>query len=228
MNALPILRISPYDRSITPGVGGVREVASNADPLFFLSYAHSPGDQVTRFFEDLSEMLAQLVDLKAGAEPGFMDTSISGGRRWSGELLSAVGTCQVFLPLLSRPYLASEWCGMEWYAFAERAVVARADGSDHETAIVPVIWAPLPDEAKMPSAVSAIQRFTPGDLPDPTIARLYQDEGVFGLTMVKKDAYEPVVWRLAQRIADITHKYVVEPRVLKPTELRDIFQEADP
>ena len=202
-------------------------MVSSADPVFFLSYAHSPnGRPVAKFFRDLSEMLAELVDLKAGAEPGFMDASISGGGRWTGELLSAVGTCKVFVALLSMPYLTSEWCGMEWYAFAQRVVRARVGGSEHQTAIVPVIWAPLPAGVETPGAVSAIQRFAPEGLPDPEIAKLYQEEGVLGLTKVAKDAYEPVVWRLAQRVADIAHSHVVKPRVLQHADLRDIFREA--
>jgi len=201
-------------------------VPSSADPLFFLSYAHSPnGRPVAAFFKDLSETIADLVALKAGAEPGFMDKSIPGGGRWTGELLSAVGTCQVFVALLSTPYLTSRWCGMEWYAFAQRAVRARTGAPDHQTAIIPVIWAPLPAEIEIPSAVSAIQRFAPDGLPDPEIAKLYQEEGVLGLTKVAKDAYEPVVWRLAQRVADIAHRYLVEPRVLDRADLRDVFQE---
>lgn len=199
----------------------------SADPLFFLSYAHSPNSRpVAKFFDDLSETIADLVDLRAGADPGFMDRSIQSGGRWTGALLRAVGTCQVFVALLSAPYLTSQWCSMEWYAFAQRKIVIKPGGSDDQTAIIPVIWAPWPTGMTVPGAVGAVQQFTPDGLPDPKIAKLYRSEGVLGLTKVAKDAYEPVVWRLARQVVNIAYNHEVEPCVLRQSDLRDVFQES--
>jgi hypothetical protein len=220
-----------------------REVISNVDPrtpLFFFSYAHSgdlrstgpahePNRQVIKFFDDLSENVAELVSRTAGADPGFLDRSIPGGGKWTEELLHAVGTCQVFVALLSAPYLRSEWCGMEWYAFSQRKVVrSRESASDHQTSIIPVVWAPAPRET-FPKAVRDVQRFSPTGLPDPDIAAQYKAEGVYGLLRMQLEvSYQAVVWRLAQRIADLHYSHRVEPRTFERGELRNIFREGGP
>lgn len=198
-------------------------------PLFFLSYAHStvgPQSRFTRFFNDLSENVAELVVRAAGADPGYIDRSMGGGNHWTRELLEAVGTCQVFVALLSAPYFKSTWCGMEWFAFTQRRVIRKAGaGIAHQTAVVPVIWAaPLPYD-HIPAAVQKVQRFTPGSVPKADIAGQCEAEGIVGLLHTQIDLYNAVVWRLAQRIAEISNNYHVEPRVFRADELRNIFLE---
>lgn len=198
-------------------------------PLFFLSYAHAGRGQqglLVRFFDDLSENVAQLVSRPAGADPGYMDKSMGGGNRWAGELLRAIGSCRVFVALLSASYFESKWCGMEWFAFSQRTVVKYAgNGPEQQSAIIPVVWAaPLPPD-QTPAVVADIQRFSPGAAPNMDISRAYEAEGVFGLLKTQVGLYDAVVWRLAQRISDIYYGYQVEPRLLRQHELRDIFRE---
>jgi hypothetical protein len=206
-------------------------------PLFFLSYAHSawhrsqgaqpdPNQRIAEFFDDLSENVAQLVARPPGADPGFMDRAMVGGTRWTPELLEAVGTCQVFVALLSHPYVSSQWCSREWYAFSQRTVTSPAgDGSGHQTGIIPVIWTPVP-EARLPKVVREVQRFSPRGLPDADIPARYESDGVFGLKNIGLDTfYQSVVWRLAQRIAEFHFGHVVEARVMRESDLRDIFRE---
>lgn len=198
-------------------------------PLFFLSYAHS-GQQslLVPFFEDLSENVSQLVNRPVGSDPGYMDRSMVGGNRWAGELLRAIGTCQVFVALLSASYFESTWCSKEWFAFSQRRVVRKSDnGPEQQLALIPVVWAaPLPPD-KTPAVVADVQRFSPNAVPNMDISRRYEADGVFGLLKTQVDLYETVVWRLAQRISDIYYRYYVEPRVLEEHELRDIFREQD-
>lgn len=198
------------------------------EPVFFLSYAHTGGNRsVERFFADLSRDVAELVDLRTGAEPGFMDRrSIRGGDIWTGDLLDAVGTCRVFVALLSTPYMSSRWCGMEWYAFAQRYVEAEGGGSAHGTGILPVTWAPWPDGHPVPSAVDRIQRFAPDELPDSTIADLYREHGLLGLSRIDANAYESVVWLLARAVANIAYHLSIKPLVLRRESLHNIFQES--
>lgn len=201
------------------------------EPLFFLSYAHTSRGQQNRikqFFEDLSENVAELVSRQVGADPGFMDRTMGGGNHWSAELLEAVGTCHVFVPLLSTPYLTSTWCGMEWFAFSRRQVVRRSGArSDHQTAIVPVVWA-APVQGPLPKVVGNVQRFTL-NLANTDMTRHheeeYEEEGVGGLLRIRADSYDTVVWKLAQRIAGLYYEYSVDPLVLREVDLRDIFQE---
>jgi hypothetical protein len=221
-----------------------REVKDDIDPrapLFFLSYAraarnlhptgppHDPNRQVVQFFDDLSENVAELVSRPPGADPGFMDRSIPDGGHWTPELLGALGTCQVFVPLLSVPYFQSKWCGMEWHAFAQRTMIRTGDSaSDHQTGIIPVVWAPTPPGAA-PAVVRAVQRFTPAGLPDPDTAEHYKREGVYGLLRLRlEDAYQAVVWRLAQRIAQLHYNHLVQFRTFERSELRNIFMEERP
>lgn len=197
------------------------------EPLFFLSYAHTSMGQQTRikqFFGDLSENVAELVSRPVGMDPGFMDRKMGGGSHWSAELLEAVGTCHVFVPLLSTPYLQSPWCGMEWFAFSRRSVTRLAGaGSDHQTVIVPVIWA-APLQGPVPKVVDAVQRFTL-NLADDNMIRQYEEEGIFGLLHMRADSYETVVWKLAQGIADLYYGYRVDSLVLREADLRNIFKE---
>jgi len=222
-SAPPLLTASPAG-----GSDRVAEEVRPRTPLFFLSYAHSGGRQrITKFFNDLTENVAQLVGRPVGADPGFIDTRMPDGSRWSPELLDAVGGCRVFVAMLSGPYTTSPWCGMEWYAFAQRMVIPKPGASSiHRTCVVPVIWAPiLPAQA--PRAVRALQWFTPdGPLIDPAVPELYEANGIFGLmTMGLDTSYQTVVWELAKHIRDIYYGYDVAPLVLRADQLHDAFQE---
>ena len=206
-------------------------------PLFFLSYAHSAeikqhqGNRHERnwrfatFFDDLSENVAELVSRPAGSDPGYMDRSIPDGRRWTPELLAAIGTCQVFVALLSPLYFQSPWCGLEWHAFSERRVISYPQGMvSNQTAIIPVIWAPI-REKEVPAAVGQVQMFYPRGVPNANVAAQYQSDGIVGLLQVDDVAYKAVVWRLAQYIADLHYNHRVEPRTFKIDDLRNAFEE---
>lgn len=208
-------------------------------PLFFLSYArsrssgrhgprHGPNEAVIRFFEDLSEDVAQLISRPPGSDPGFMDRSMRGGVKWTDELLTAVGTSQVLVALLSDPFINSTWCGMEWHAFSQRPVRPRPGAKrDHQTGIIPVLWAPYPDD-RTPKAVSEVQRFSPSGLPDPSISARYEMEGVLGLIRTgPESSYRALVWRLALRIADFLESHRVEPREFASDQLRNVFREEE-
>lgn len=201
-------------------------------PLFFLSYAHSSASSsqansfVLKFFKHLSEDVAELAGRTASADPGFMDlSSMPGGTRWTPELLHAVGTCQVFVTLLSPWYLSSKWCGMEWDAFSRRQVRSREGTPSNETCIVPVVWAPYREELASPQ-ILAIQRFSLGDPQDADVRQRYEHEGVLGLMkMGRWGSYQTVVWRLAYRIAGIAYNHRVEANVFtQPEELNNLFE----
>jgi hypothetical protein len=209
------------------------EFYQRAAPLFFLSYAHA-GQQnplVIEFFSDLSVDVAELVGTLPGADPGFMDQSMPGGSRWTGELLHAVGTCQVFIALLSGPYVASSWCAREWFAFSRRKVASRSgDHATFRTGIIPVIWTtPMPDEHQLPLPITKVQRFAPRELHGEDMRGPYEANGVYGLLRQGRvEQYRGVVWRLAQTIAEFSFACRVEPLVLREDDLNDIFLERQP
>lgn len=205
-------------------------------PVFFLSYARAsemlggdrPHDRdrlVAKFFADLSENVSNLIGRPAGAEPGYLDRSIQSGARWTDDLLEAIGTSQVFVALLSVPYFRSSWCSMEWFAFSQRQVAASRIEPGGQSNVIPVVWAPVPAD-QTPGAVNRIQRFVPAGLPDRGIAEQYQRDGVMGLLLMRREsAYQAVVWRLAQHIAELYLRQQVEPLVLRESDLRDTFHE---
>ncbi|MGN9906274.1 TIR-like protein FxsC [Phytohabitans sp. LJ34] len=199
------------------------------EPLFFMSYAHitATRDEVARFFEDFSTDISELLGRVVGAYPGFMDTVMGGGERWSPELLRAAGTCQVFVPLLSASLITSDWCGMEWHAFARRTRVRRADGRpDNATGIVPVRWSPI-EPGDLPDVVRGIQWFTPARLPDQKIVEAYEREGLLGLLRLGMEKeYRAVVWRLAQHVMSIFRSHWVTSLIPEgPEELRNVFRD---
>ncbi|HEY1623084.1 MAG TPA: TIR-like protein FxsC [Streptosporangiaceae bacterium] len=201
-------------------------------PLFFLSYAHvgHPSPLVVKFFNDLSEDVAEAVGRPTGSEPGFMDRSMAGGARWTGELLKAIGTCQVFIALLSDPYVASSWCSKEWFAFSRRKVISRSgEDAAFQTGMIPVTWAaPIP-EFRLPEPVRLVQRFSPREFGGENMRAPYETDGIYGLLRQQLEPhYRWVVWRLAQSIAEFHFAYRVEPLVLHEEELHDTFREKQP
>ncbi|WP_249350002.1 MULTISPECIES: hypothetical protein [unclassified Microbispora] len=198
-----------------------------------MSYAHTekntppgPNELAMRFFNDLCVDLAVLVPRIPGAPYGFIDRSMGGGERWEGELLDALGTCQVFIPLLMAPYMRSKWCAMEWHGFSRRRVVRLDDSASvHQTCILPVIWAPAPDG--FPEIVGSVERFAGENLHifAEEIA-LYEAHGIFGLRRLgRSNEYHTVVWLLAQRIQKILMHHRVEPLALDVRTLGTSFEE---
>ncbi|MEH1167721.1 TIR-like protein FxsC [Micromonospora sp. CPCC 205539] len=208
-------------------------------PVFFLSYARTRNQvaapsrdtnkNVRQLFIDLSDHVVELLGLGPGRTAGFVDELLDGGQLWTDDLAFASGHAQVFIPLISPQYLRSEWCAREWDVFTRRRVLTRpgVDSSAGETPVIPVNWSVV-ERREVPDVVSRRQMFSPTRLPS-DIAPQYHDEGIYGLLSLGKngkDAYDAVVWRLAQRIARAYRTHWVEPWV--PTDmrqLRDTFEE---
>ena len=200
-------------------------------PVFFLSYArarkpnrstvapYEVDAQGLRLYEHLSLHVNELVAIPPGRDPGFLDRTLDSGEQWEAQLLRAAGTCQVFVPLMSVAYPGRKWCQMEWDLFTRRKVVRRSDGQPSgETAIVPVLWSPI-DLTRLPEPIQAVQSFSPRGLPDDTITPLYHANGLYGLlVMGAKVEYQAVVWKLAQRVAEIYYHNYVEPLQLPTSE----------
>jgi hypothetical protein len=213
-------------------------------PVFFMSYSGAvvpdaipdpANSHVQRFFGDVSALVNEFLALSMGHVPGFLDAQIQGGQFWERKILEAVGRCQVFVPLLSPRFMASDWCRFEWATFACREIRLRdkededveSSESVADAAIVPVNWT-LMDPAQSPPTIRKIQTFAPRAT-DGDARAAYLDEGVLGLlAMNRENAYRVVVHRLARRIVDIVEKYEVVPQVppdtsgLGPTFMEEI------
>jgi hypothetical protein len=200
-------------------------------PVFFLSYSHPRefarqtgpprGLDIFRFFDDLSENVAELVGRQAGGggDPGYIDVSTPGGTTWKPTLLNKLGYCHSLVALLSRSYLESKWCAMEWFAFSQRKVEPRdKNGHANYKAIFPVFWAPV--ESKLPAAIDEVEWFLPGE----RHTGLYLENGIYGLLRVDEEAYKFTVWRLSQQIARSYDSYHVVPLDLDPSGFQDPFR----
>jgi len=109
-------------------------------PQFFLSRAAGDDDSYAmRFFRDLS---ARVRDISGSdGDVGFV-SSVEGDNRgpWSAHLRDALGTCQVFVALCSPRYFLSEYCGREWWIFAERLRRYERATGRRAPALLPVLW----------------------------------------------------------------------------------------
>ena len=195
---------------------GEQRVSDAADqdirPYFFLSYARTPkrdlADKenpdrwVQKLYKDLCDAILQMTDVRP-AEAGFMDTENKLGAEWSPELMVALKSCRVFVPLYSRRYFESDNCGREWFAFARREVNHRARGGERVDAIVPALWTRL-DRGKIPAIAQTYQYAHPG------LGERYCTEGLYGIMKLRnyRDAYHRAVHRLAERIIELGDKSV--------------------
>lgn len=206
-------------------------------PLFFFSHANAhkaangargadADEPFLTFFTDLSLYVNQLIYRPTGADPGFVDKGMRSGVDWEREILGAVSSCQVFVALISEPYIHREWCGKEWDAFTRRRTWHVEDRRPADSpCIIPIVWAPLGARSQ-PKAVTARQLFTPKDPRDAQVAARYTSEGVFGLLNTDLDAYRSTVWILAKEIQRLVFDYWVEPCAVPVIgDLRNVFEE---
>lgn len=191
-------------------------------PYFFLSYAHTPrygagGPDpdmwVERLFRDLCGHVMAMTDLPAGAPAGFMDREIRSGEGWSERLGEVLASCRVFVPLFSPRYFASEMCGKEWYAFAQRAIYHHAKSNRPAEAIVPALWVPMPPE-QLPGPAERLQ-FNHRAFGD-----RYVTDGLYGLIKLRifAEEYEAAVYELAKRIVSVADTIRLAPG--SPVEFR--------
>ena len=134
-------------------------------PYFFLSYARTPKRDPTdredpdrwvyKLYRDLCAVILQLTDAEPD-EAGFMDRENKLGTEWSPELVNALQGCRVFVPLYSRRYFESSYCGKEWFAFARREVTSRARGAEVVSTIVPALWTRMSTD-RLPNVAQSVQ-----------------------------------------------------------------------
>ncbi|MFZ3469338.1 TIR-like protein FxsC [Streptomyces sp. 4.24] len=197
-------------------------VPASVQPYFFLSYAHTPrfgagGPDpdmwVERLFRDLCSHVMALTNLPAGAEAGFMDREIRSGEGWSERLGAALATCRVFVPLFSPRYFASEMCGKEWFAFAQRAIQHEALSNQPAEAIVPALWVPVPP-SQLPLPAERLQ------FNHNTFGERYVTDGLYGLIKLRgyAEQYESAVYELAKRIVRVAETVRLDP--IRPLDYR--------
>jgi FxsC-like protein len=211
--AVPIRsRVAQRPHLALGGTGAKRRPAETS-PVFFLSYARTPRYDrdsaidpdvwVHKLYDDLS---FEVLQFTRSPIAGFMDREVRLGMRWSEELSTALATCQVFVPLYSPRYFASDNCGKEWYAFSKRVLDQRARQPRTQMAIVPALWAPV-GEDNLPDMAKGIQ-FNHHSLGD-----MYGRVGFSGIMKVHRfhDDYMLAVQGLARRIVEVANQARIDP-----------------
>lgn len=168
---------------------------------------------VERLFRDLCNHVMALTNLPAGAEVGFMDREIRSGEGWSERLGAALATCRVFVPLFSPRYFASEMCGKEWFAFAQRTIHHVALSNQPAEAIVPALWVPVPP-SQLPLPAERLQ------FNHNTFGERYVTDGLYGLIKLRgyAEQYESAVYELAKRIVRVAETVRLDP--IRPLDYR--------
>ena len=206
------LRTTSRPQRSTPGPP-VPSGRSGAPPYFFLSYAHAPRQAsgtdpdywVERFFRDLCDHVLALTDHPADVPVGFMDREIRTGEGWSERLGEVLGAARVFVPLYSPRYFASETCGREWYAFAQRTIYEQAKQDRNVHGVVPALWVPVPTDQLPPQAgrVEYLGR---------SYGEEYARDGLYGLlTTGRVEHYERAVYQIAKRVVTVADENVIPP-----------------
>ncbi|KUL46411.1 TIR-like protein FxsC [Streptomyces regalis] len=175
---------------------------TDSAPVFFLSYARTPGarrsdaDQpVFSFYEDLREQVAILTDVDAEGA-GYVAHPDAPSDDW----LSALAACRVFVPLYAPRYFTDPLSGRQWTAFKRRV------GPDYGQAVVPVLWIPPTAGTTLPSAAVEIPTHLPheGGERERRAQERYAESGLYRLREMEDDdrrAYRQVVRLLAERVA---------------------------
>ncbi|MFF1318824.1 FxsC protein [Streptomyces chartreusis] len=174
---------------------------TDSTPVFFLSYARTPGPQgadadqpAFSFFEELGEQVARLTGVPA-EQAGHMDRPDTASNGW----LSKLTASSVFVPLYAPRYFTDPLCGRQWTAFKRRV------GPDYGRAVVPVLWIPHRQGTTLPMAALDIPPHLPreGGAEEQHAQDRYAESGLFQLREMEDDdqrAYRAVLGRLAQRI----------------------------
>jgi FxsC-like protein len=114
----------------------------------FVSYARmdrsprgepSANDHIAQFVEDLSVGIRARIGGDVD-KMCFFDTALQTvGVDWTRRINEALGSVQIFLPLLSPTYFQRGFCAQEWHAFEER--IAKALPKDQAfRCVVPILW----------------------------------------------------------------------------------------
>jgi hypothetical protein len=183
--------------------------ADRQPPLFFISYAHDSGTDdkhVQRFYQDLDHDVLMFAG-RRHRTAGFCDVSFELGDRWSPSLIKNLSTAQVFIPVLSPVYFASEACGKEWTVFTSR--LDRSDDLDPTaSSIIPLLWVPM----ELPPIA------LPYQYREATFGAAYEKVKLRSLIRESRhgDDYKSFVQTLAERVVRLSKTVTVAEATERP------------
>lgn len=202
---------------------------------FFLSYARLNAEgkadaYVEKFFKDLVFEIRQKSQPPVQGEIGFRDTSnIAVGDSWPDDLVEALGTCRVFVPLYSPAYFTRPDCGKEWQAFQSRLRdFAAASGAPDDTPplILPINWVPVDmNKYNLPESITNIQ-FTQQGMGD-----TYVREGLLHVIQMNlTNEYQQFVTEFGRRLREVVgqHPAFNASDISPYAQLRNAFEAPAP
>jgi FxsC-like protein len=194
---------------------------------FFLSYARCDADV---YFKRFRQELAEAVRVKVGGDlesVAFFDRDdIGAGEEWPDTLSSALQHSRIFVPIYTRSYFASDYCGREWEVFRQRQDALMANGAAQRPPVIqPVLWVGKED---LPDPMPGVARGAQFDN-----AAYGDDYAEIGLRQMMlqnryRDARRTFIAALADRIVDVARDHELPPLGAKPliTDIRSAFVEA--
>jgi FxsC-like protein len=208
-----------------------RNGASAPGGYFFLSYAHfpplagspeehqpdPPDEWVGMFFRDLTNAVQNSASPPPPRAPGFFDQEIPLGSDWKAVLSRALGTAEVFVPLLSPDYITKSWPGREWACFERR--MKSAGIREPLRRFAPVLWIPLPANQQPGGLQEAL------DLAPNAASSAYRENGLRALLRLApyRRSYEMIVRQLAERVVEVAEKMPSGPSVVDIDQVESKF-----
>lgn len=198
---------------------------------FFLSYARADGSYVTKFLHDVAQQVRSKEEALSRFDPGdigFMDrASTEPGDDWDHALLDALRHARVLVCMLSRGYLASEYCAKEFEVFRRRIEEyrARLSPGQRPRLILPVLGHPLARLGKLPPAISQLQY----DHVD--FGELYPQKGLFVLSNNSRyrEEYDQFLDAFTWKLVDAAREHPLPPSAaVRPlSQVENAFRTGD-
>jgi FxsC-like protein len=194
---------------------------------FFLSYTGLGDDPYfKRFYRELAETVALKVGAASDKDVGFLDNeSIQVGAEWPADLVRALQTSQIFVPVYTPRFFTSEYCGKEWAVFRQRQTdhleTARTEATvrgetppGRAPVILPVLWVSQKDLPKpLPEVVADLQ------FDHAAFGKVYSEEGLRLLFRLDRhrDARVEFVDRFADALIQAGRTHRLPPLPATPT-----------
>lgn len=211
--------------------------AGDSEYFFFLSYFHRDAKEnvwFKQFYEDLTRDVAVEATLPADAPDTtirFLDReSIQTGDRWDNTLIEALQTSRVFVPVYSKGYFKSEFCGKEYRLFLDRVREYEKNKGLAEgdaPLVIPVLWGrPSAIKKCIPKAIEDISWI---QFEDAALGPLYSNFGLeylirMGTSKDSKEytAYQQFLLGIRERIVERANDHPTVPRASKVPALEQI------
>jgi hypothetical protein len=193
-----------------------------AIPYFFFSYARADRDvYLERFFSDLRNKVASLLDASSD-HVAFLDTSnVNTGADWNSKIAKAAQVSRVLVCVYSPRFFSKtrthEYCAKEFFAFLKRQTSLRyeryieGDASFFRVRdvrnVIPILWYSeevLRKSGDLPPPVVRTIQYTLNEVAS-EVADAYKTKGMNTITIRRTRIYSDIIQALASLIRDYSN-----------------------